>query len=178
MRRNIRLTEGQLNRVIKESVNNILSELDWKTYANASKKRYQQSGENPQDRKLFDKAYYLGKKANQQFNDDFVGDYKYDTLADKLKGKHSATFDAHIHPGSDNMAYGAVRGYNKGGTEMFSTKKGAYYSNKANGGGYISPRQHFRNQDIADAYSKANDELWDYQDGNYDYQKGKGWIKK
>jgi hypothetical protein len=32
----IRLTESDLHKVIKESVNNILTELDWKTYANAA----------------------------------------------------------------------------------------------------------------------------------------------
>ena len=39
MKKTIKLTESDLKQVIKESVNNILAELDWKTYANASKKR-------------------------------------------------------------------------------------------------------------------------------------------
>ena len=38
--RRIRLTEGQLHHVIRESVNNILNELDWKTYDNAADKKY------------------------------------------------------------------------------------------------------------------------------------------
>ena len=69
----IRLTEGDLHRIIKESVDNILSELDWKTYANAAKKRYQQSKEKPQDRKLFDKAYKLGKKAKKNLRGNVRG---------------------------------------------------------------------------------------------------------
>ena len=174
----LKLNEADFKNLIKESVTSILSELDWKTYANASKKRYKQSRENPQDKKLRDKASKLGQKANQQFNDDFVGLYKYDKLGDKLKGKHSSTFNAYIDPSANNMAYGTVRGWNKGGTEMFTTRKGEYYSNKANGGGYISPRQHFRDQEVADAYSKANDELWDYQNGNYEYVNGEGWKFK
>ena len=40
--RRIRLTEGQLHNVIRESVNNILNELNWKTYDNAERKRYHQ----------------------------------------------------------------------------------------------------------------------------------------
>ena len=36
--RRIRLTEGQLHNVIRESVSQILNELDWKTYDNAFKK--------------------------------------------------------------------------------------------------------------------------------------------
>ena len=38
----IRLTEKQLHNVIRESVSNILNELNWKTYNNAAKKRSQQ----------------------------------------------------------------------------------------------------------------------------------------
>lgn len=34
----IRLTEGDLHRIIKESINNVLTELNWKTYASAAKK--------------------------------------------------------------------------------------------------------------------------------------------
>ena len=36
----IRLTEGDLHRIIKETVNNIITELDWRTYANAGKKAH------------------------------------------------------------------------------------------------------------------------------------------
>ena len=39
--RRIRLTEGQLHNVIRESVSQILNELDWKTYDNAADKKYE-----------------------------------------------------------------------------------------------------------------------------------------
>ena len=35
----IRLTEGDLHRIVKESVNQILTELDHRTYASAAQKR-------------------------------------------------------------------------------------------------------------------------------------------
>ena len=35
----VRLTEGQLHNVIRESVSQILNEIDWKTYDNASRKK-------------------------------------------------------------------------------------------------------------------------------------------
>lgn len=38
----VRLTESDLHRIIKESVNNVLTELDWRTYASAADKRQQQ----------------------------------------------------------------------------------------------------------------------------------------
>ena len=31
----IRLTESDLHRIVKESVNKVLTEVDWRTYANA-----------------------------------------------------------------------------------------------------------------------------------------------
>ena len=37
--RRIRLTEEQLHHVIRESVSQILNEIDWKTYDNASRKK-------------------------------------------------------------------------------------------------------------------------------------------
>ena len=39
----IRLTESDLHRVIKESVNKILTEMEWQTYMNASRKRKAQA---------------------------------------------------------------------------------------------------------------------------------------
>ena len=38
--RRVRLTEGQLHNVIRESVSQILNELDWKTYDNAADKKF------------------------------------------------------------------------------------------------------------------------------------------
>jgi hypothetical protein len=42
MRRRIRLTESDLHKVISESVRQYLTELDWKTYMNAARKREEQ----------------------------------------------------------------------------------------------------------------------------------------
>ena len=39
MKKIVRLTEGDLHRIIKESVNNIITELDWKTKMNYLKGR-------------------------------------------------------------------------------------------------------------------------------------------
>ena len=38
--RRVRLTEGQLHNVIRESVNNLLNEIDWKTYENAFNEKW------------------------------------------------------------------------------------------------------------------------------------------
>ena len=41
----IRLTENKLRQIVNESIKNILTELDWKTYMNASRKRKEQADE-------------------------------------------------------------------------------------------------------------------------------------
>lgn len=34
----IKMTESDLHKIVKESVNKVLTELDWRTYVNAAKK--------------------------------------------------------------------------------------------------------------------------------------------
>ena len=52
--RRVRLTEGQLHNVIRESVSQILNELDWKTYDSAADKRIQRIKDRDElDRKVW-----------------------------------------------------------------------------------------------------------------------------
>ena len=172
MKQTIKINESQLKEMIAETVKNVLSELDWKTYANAAKKRLQQYHDNPEKKELWDKYYDLNQMANQRFDDDYVGDMKYDTFRDKVRGKHSPRFSARFDSSKeDRMPYGAINGYNKGGDKLFSTDKGTYHSSK----GITSPRQFFRDAEVADKFAKANDELWDYFNDDYDYDNEKGW---
>ena len=49
----IKITESDLHKIVKESVNKVLTELDWRTYANAAKKRdaqIQQLGRDATDK--------------------------------------------------------------------------------------------------------------------------------
>jgi hypothetical protein len=84
MRKLVRLTESQLHRVIKESVNRLLTELDWKTYASAGDKAIRRA--NNEKRPYIDddehgaylmskpseiKAYDFNKAAAKRFNDKF-----------------------------------------------------------------------------------------------------------
>lgn len=166
----VRLTENQLNGVIAESVKKALNEVDWKTYANASKKRLQQyddSGKKDMDK--YEKARELNTMAADRFREDFVGNMMYDTFGDKMRGTRSPKFDAYPNVWKkDRMPYGAVRGTNKSGDEIFSTEKGTYHSSR----GLTSPKKFFRDNDVADKYEKANDELWNYDNGQYEYDNG------
>lgn len=70
-KRTVRLTESELKNIITESVKNIISELDWRTYASAAEKRRKQAyDERDAERKrsgLFwnDKAEQLSKKSSE-----------------------------------------------------------------------------------------------------------------
>ena len=71
MKNTIRLTESELKQIISESIKDILSELDWKTYNNAARKRYQQAGYGSNGRannpEMLDKGSQLNKYGNDMF---------------------------------------------------------------------------------------------------------------
>ena len=77
MKRTIRLTESDLHRIIKESVKQCLTELDWKTYMNAAKKAYD-SAENDNEE---DRAWKFADASEKAFN----RDYEYIEPDDNLK---------------------------------------------------------------------------------------------
>lgn len=61
MKRKIKLTESDLHNIIKESVNHILSELDWRTYQSASDKAHRLSDET-------NDTYEKERRRNQAIN--------------------------------------------------------------------------------------------------------------
>lgn len=69
----IRLTESQLHNIIKESVNKVLSEADWKTFLNAARGRKKQADE------LREHPFFHGRNS-------------YDDAADKLEKHAKDTF--------------------------------------------------------------------------------------
>ena len=81
----VRLTEQQLKNIISESVKQVLTELDWQTYLNASRKRKQQAnhlgdefldkkGRSKEDmlKKSKDLLRYTGDVFDRQYN---INDY-------------------------------------------------------------------------------------------------------
>ena len=72
----IRLTESQLHNIIKESVKQMLSELDWKTYDNAARKKYDQWAKyywrgDEEDKKNFKSYERLKDAARDAFDRDY-----------------------------------------------------------------------------------------------------------
>lgn len=71
MKQKIKLTESDLHRIIKESVKQVLSELDWRTYQSAAEKSMKQSHNgdlSPQER-AFNKnrSYEFDNYADKKF---------------------------------------------------------------------------------------------------------------
>lgn len=60
----VRLTESELHQIIAESVNKIISELDWKTYQSASNRAFDasMSAKSPEEK-------YLRQNQSAKFND-------------------------------------------------------------------------------------------------------------
>ena len=86
MKRIVRLTETDLHRMVKESVNQVLTELDWKTYMNAARAR-QAQGKS-------DNASNLENYSNQQFQKQHFGNNWGYTSHEEVSPSNDASVDA------------------------------------------------------------------------------------
>lgn len=79
MSKKIRLTESDLHNIIRESVENILSELDWKTNRNAQRKSEKLSFDNSlsdEERSYHrERGKQFRKYADEQFKDKYGANY-------------------------------------------------------------------------------------------------------
>ena len=82
----LRLTENDLHKIIKESVNKILSELNWKTYDRASKQDYDPKRSERFARKLA-KAHDEFKNIDAEYKDGSYQDKQLNTDFHKFLGK-------------------------------------------------------------------------------------------
>lgn len=178
MKRRVRLTESDLHRIVKE----VLTELDWKTYANAANKRLSQTKERNTDipwtddvkrrADLHNRAEELGNYAKERFNQDYGYNDGSDWWGDedarsvKMGGDFQSTEEFSPHAvGYRGKGYGNPYKYEHG----WNLEKG----------GHITPDDFFDNEEAASAYKRADDEIKNYKKGNYDYEKnGRGWYKK
>lgn len=178
----IRLTEGDLHRIVKESVNKVLTELDWKTYANAEKKMRGERGDadywRNKGEKGFDairkaanareRAKNFGDAAKDAFNRDFgyqQGEHYYDDDYQRVGMGGDFGYTDEFAPHAAGWRHDGVASLKRFPHGVYTTER--------------TPEEFFGdNQDAVQAYNKAKDEVGNYKKGNYDYQSGKGWIKK
>ena len=155
----IRLTEGDLHRIIEESVNNILTELDWRTYANAAKKARERGDDRERKFKnaAYDSSYKLG------YNDKYRQAYSSANIAfdDDLKA---------IPNGRNKDMWGDydyISGFGDEGYEFESDKfpNQKFYGNPS----------YLNNKDIESHYRDLEKQAKDYNNNKSKYIKGKGW---
>lgn len=182
-RNRVRLTEGQLHNVIKESVKQVLSELDWKTYANAEKKMSERGtnywrgmGEKCPDAiskaaNARIRAERLGNAAKDAFNRDYgykQGDWLDDDYTEVgMGGDFGSTEEFAPHAA-------AWKHYGVASTKQFP--HGVYTAER-------TPEEFFEGNPNADdainAYNNARGEMHNYKKGKYSYEpNGRGWHLK
>ena len=175
MKRKIRLTESDLHNIIKESVNTILSELDWKTYANAEREANKRKiGERPlsaaMDRRMSDtkkryKAWNDITYANRNFRDAKIDAFNKQYGGKNAKMKNDGRIDDVDYLTTDAGPY-----FPNGYSHSDVSKNDSRYKPSF----YYTDAEKLASDDTI----KATDEFSDYLMGNYNYQKGKGWVKK
>lgn len=198
----MKLTESQFNNIIRESVRKILSELDWKTNMNASRKRKAQADDL---RAEYQKDFPNSSLANKR--------NAYDDMADELE-KHAQNRFKNSH-NDPSLTHGSERDgwWNGEKAHITHTRKGngipyreygrvtdetfddalgdgftgdnhrkhtthinadgaKYDPNLSTVGNEIS---YSKNQKYNDAIDAMTNDMADYYTGKSHYTKGKGW---
>ena len=170
----IRLTEGDLHKIVKESVDRVLTELDWKTYANAEREANKRSrGERPlsaaMDRRMSDpekhyKAWNDVTYANRKFRDAKIDAFNKQYGGDAEMKKRDGFNDI------DYLETGVGPYFPNGYSHSDASKNDSRYK----------PSFFYTDAEkrASDDAIRATDEFSDYLTGNYDYQKGNGWQLK
>ena len=157
----IRLTESDLHRIVRESVNNVLTELDWKTYMNAAKKDWENGNE--------ERAERFAAAAEDAFNKEFGHDELDDELEYYGEKAHQDVKGANFTPYGNSPSVGIGSW-----TPLMARMHNTY--NPKDGSEFTNPNSTMRpSKKTLDAYNRAKDDLQKHANGKYKYQKGKGW---
>ena len=173
----IRLTESDLHRIVRESVNNVLTELDWKTYQNAAKKAHLKSLDDFPDGdeegiEYGRKAHKFRKAAEDAFNRDYgVDDGRhYSKLRSDMHGSNTRAPGGGYFPFQDDSQ---VWIYDRNGGHTWGGMK---FDQAIDDIAFLFEKSYMK-KDTANKHEKAMKELDDYQRGKYNYDKEKGWHK-
>ena len=167
MKKIVRLTESDLNRIIKESVNNIITELDWKTKMNNLKGRQRQG----------DEAYRQGNEKMARKYWDKASDAKYDTR-DEFERKYNGK----PFRGMSDDKFRMDDIYPRSGDFYTSMNNGKYFNNYTSKNGNAPDGSNddyyldnFEDKNDVDTFRRMNKDVNDYVNGKSQYVKGKGW---
>ncbi len=205
MKQRIRLTEGDLHRMVRQCVNEALNELDYKTYLNAARKSYE-PGPMFQTYDTADGSHKRNdrsRKFAQAAEDALNRDYGYEkTYASGNKGSlrfstphnmsDSVYDDAMGRYVTDKANFIAAKDYSDGGRLSDVGPRGGWgyrdhgyklYDDPESSWGYHCGDKYLPKSDIykgdknfKNAIDKAEQELNHYHKDDYDYEpNGRGW---
>ena len=155
--------------VIKESVKRVLSELDWKTYANAANKANQRK--DSRYNKFFSQAADEFNKEYGYSDEDGYVEYDGMNLRAKNNDYPSHSLMRRYDYDPETGEYSNPYNYDDGramGLDSFMGDRYPRYKNP-------SLKKFFDNLEQEKAYKRASDEMDKYKLGKSKYVKGQGW---
>lgn len=184
----IKLSENELKQIVAESVKTILSELDWKTYANAAEKRQAQGNYQNADRlraqmvKSFNKTYATSDR-DYNYNDD------YDVTTDKSASFHmddgstgnegSLRFNSKIMQSNGNVPQYINRSYRTGlerdGYKQLPPQGQWHGQLGMTDDDKNNKQQPTWSKNVRDKAMQGISDVDRYHSGQAKYVKGKGW---
>ena len=170
MKNTVKLNEAQLTKIVAENVKKVLSEIDWKTYANASKKT------NGDRSKEFKRA------AVDAFNDEFSHN-GFGQDPKSLAPFNNGTYDMTDFDPSDGATTRLVNGisspYGESSDDIRYKIGDGNYEELGNPEDVEQSRYHGKcSPESLSARDRGNKEIMDYMSGNYTYDNEKGWHLK
>lgn len=182
-----RLTESELKAFLNESVRSVLSELDWKTYANASKKRDAWVKDHPNHRaNKWNRFHDFENAATDSFNRQYGLKNQYDNGA---YGGEVGTIN--LNPWDDKYQVTGSRNHDFGDGDPHGLRHNVYHMGKRYGkdGGYgrtrmwdvaheTTPEEFYGNDELGKKFRAAEKDAEDYESGKSHYVSGKGWSNE
>lgn len=181
MAKKYKLTESQLKNVIKESVNNIISEMEWPTWANASKASEEWRQKNPYK---YDRN--RGGDFDAKAREEFAKKHNLGGIDDKKGSIYIAPYTTR-----DKVTLSARRDHDFGDENPHNLNHNTYYlrPDSMSKTGFsrgrmwdyahdTTPEEFFGDEEMGKKYREALKDVNDYNNGKLHYVKGKGWVKE
>ena len=169
MKKIVRLTEGDLHNIIRKSVNNIIQELDYKTYGNAANKSAERASgyrEKSREKKWYDSILpSLARKRQDKFS----------KLADKENDRSRRFVSAANKAVKDQLGYKSKNGFEYEPSLRIGDASG---KNRIYPRGYATKRDDYRQTygNEHDVYD-VNGEFKERDDWHPSYDRAVEWDK-
>lgn len=188
MNKNIfRLTEGDLRKLVMESAQKILSELDWQTYASAAKKNDEWRQNNPHRANQWNRSMDFRSAARDAFDKKHGLEHQYDEPNSHYGGdKGSINLNT-----MDDFSVTGSRDHDFGDGDPHGLRHNVYHMGKKYGkdGGYgrtrmwdyaheTTPEEFYGNKEMGQKFRDAEQDAEDFNSGKSHYVSGKGWSNE